>query len=415
MKRKGSKPRHFAVEALEYEWKMSKDSKGSGKTSGIDNIWPTEFAKNLDDNLRRISNEISSKNFGFKKLKVVAIPKDNGKQRIICIPTVGDRLVQRRIVRLLTTDKSEDKKYLSKKLGLENNPIIYGLGDNVRKNSGVQDAVKRVIKVRKDFPWVLKTDIQSFFDSIDRKFLNDEFKKRFKGIAFADLVEKAINCEADDRKKSLLEENGIKKGVGIRQGMPLSPILSNFFLRSFDKNVSKKIGSKNIIRYADDIIVLGKSKKECEDFHLFIEDELEKINLEIPSLSGAKSKTKIVAPNDSVTFLGIEIYKGRDGEYGQNIDPKKCEEIKVNFRTEFIFENAIKNKMTLSTLLQRFESKVRGYQEAYKGTDNLNSFITELEKIKQNSQKKLMENIFGPGVFEKLSQEQKQFLGFEKS
>ncbi len=412
MKRNREKQdRHFSIEALRIEWKLSKDK----KSAGIDNISPVEFGSDLDTNLYRIYKSIYSDSFGFRELKVIPIPKGNGKKRIICIPTVGDRLVQRVAVRLLTKDKSTNKLYLNKQLELENNPIVYGLGSLVRPNSGVEDALKKAVEIRQNFPWVLKTDIQSFFDKIDRKTLVNEFNSRFSNVpTLVRVVEKAINCESEKSKTKLLAENGIKRGVGIRQGMPLSPILSSFFLRKFDKEIRKKIGKEKIIRYADDIIAFASSEKECKEMKDIIETELNKIKLSIPSLSDDKSKTKIVHPDNSVTFLGMEIYKASDGRYGKNIDPQKCQEIEDDFRKDLSFEYAVRNNISLSKLLQRFDSKKRGYNDVYKGADNLGRFMKELEVIKYEAQKKMMQDVFGQDLFDTLSPQKKKFLGFEE-
>ncbi len=413
MKRnKEKQDRHFSIKALRTEWKLSRDK----KLAGIDDISPSQFGADLDANLYRIYKAIYSDSFGFRELKVVPISKGNGKMRIICIPTVADRLVQRVAVRLLTKDKSTNKQYLSKQLELENNPIVYGLGNLVRPNSGVEDALKKAVEIRQNFPWVLKTDIQSFFDKIDRKILIKEFNSRFSNLPILiRVVEKAINCECEqsEKNKKLLKDNDIKRGVGIRQGMPLSPILSSFFLRKFDKVIRKEIGDNRVIRYADDIIAFASSKKECEEMKNIIEKELKEIRLTIPSLSDDKSKTKILHPVDSVTFLGMEIYRGKDGKYGKNIDPKKCKEIEDEFCKELSFDYAVKNNITLSKLLQSFESKKRGYNDVYKCADNLGRFMNKLDKIKYEAQKKIMYDVFDQDLFDRLSIEKKKFLGFE--
>jgi hypothetical protein len=195
--------------------------------------------------------------------------------------------------------------------------------------------------------------------------------------------------------------------------MPLSPILSSFFLRKFDKAIRKKIGEDRIIRYADDIIAFASSKKECEEIKNIIEAELKEIRLTIPSLLDEKSKTQIVHPINSVTFLGMEIYRAKDGKYGKNIDPKKCKEIEEEFLKELNFSHAVKNGITLSKLLQRFDSKKRGYKDVYKCADNLGRFIEKLDKIKYEAQKKIMNDVFDHDLFDSLSSDKKRFLGFE--
>lgn len=414
-KLKRSTSKYYSIDALMLVWKSSPDSSGSGKAAGVDGVWPKAFAEKLSEELLRIREDILTGNYGFRKLKVFPIEKEGGKKRIICIPTVRDRLVQRLVIGYLTKNANKNKQHLQKKLGLKNNPISYGLG--LQPDTGVLDAVNHAIVLRTASPWVLKTDISAFFDKIDRKYLIETIQKRFRESSLAALVIKAIGCEADDTKpdiKQLLKENGIVKGIGIRQGMPLSPLLSNFFLREFDAAAYKKMG-KNIIRYADDIIVFAASEAECKEYEVFIRTELEKIKQEIPSLGNAESsKTNIIAPDKPVDFLGIEIYPA-DGGYGKKIRKKALARISESFENEGTYKYAKENSLTYSELIARLNDKIRSYTSYYAGTANIGDLVINLQETKLKAQTNLLKEIFGDEVLSKLSTEQLQFLGLELS
>lgn len=90
--------------ALLAAWKASRDSTTAAGRPGIDNITARQFSAKLDTNLDDIARCLKEGRYGFSKLRVVFIPKqDSDKERVICIPTVRDRIVQRAISAHLTS------------------------------------------------------------------------------------------------------------------------------------------------------------------------------------------------------------------------------------------------------------------------------------------------------------------------
>ena len=117
------------------------------------------------------------------------------------------------------------------------------------------------------------------------------------------LIRGAINCEVDTSDSAIrrvLHDNGITKGKGLRQGMPLSPILSNFVLRDFDRAYGNN--GYHLVRYADDLIVLGESRAKCQQIQDFTVLELRKLGLKV-----SETKTMICSPTEPVEFLGMEL------------------------------------------------------------------------------------------------------------
>jgi RNA-directed DNA polymerase len=205
--RTGNAPRPTKIlskTALFKAWKASRDSTAKPGRPGIDNETAQKFGAKLDNNLSNIVRQLGEGRYGFSKLRVVFIPKqDSDKERVICVPTVRDRLVQRAIVEYVT----------SRSIFPINNNSSFGF----IKGLGPQKAIKRALELRAKYDWCLKTDIQSFFDRIPRRPLKAQVDKALRGNSLRPLITKAIDCEirgnSDDKEK--LRKQGLVAGLGI--------------------------------------------------------------------------------------------------------------------------------------------------------------------------------------------------------
>jgi retron-type reverse transcriptase len=216
---------------------------------GVDGITPKQFNDNLTEQIASIRKKVSDGYF-FSALRAVSVPKkDPTKFRIICVPTIQDRVVQRALLRVIERRAS--------RLRIANDVSFGFVKDTDSTKRGAPAARAVAIQRRQTKQWVFKADISAFFDRINRRDLIVNFRRSFQLKSLMPLVEAAIACEvdaSDPRIKRILNENGIKIGEGLRQGMPLSPILSNFVLRDFDQ--AFVAARYDLVRYADDLIVL---------------------------------------------------------------------------------------------------------------------------------------------------------------
>lgn len=387
-----------SLSSLKTAWKYL-DRKAVGRRRdgvGIDNVSINEFTLNAEQNLLNIQHQMRSKSgYQFNKLKAHIIPKANGKQRVICVPTLNDRIVQRAVVDFLSNgDKCNIK-----------NTVSFGFV----RNRTVEQAVSRAKHLRHKKSWVYKTDITAFFDEIDRGILEESIEKNVKHRSLHSLLINALKCEIYEpkpyRQKVILKQ-GIKEKFGVRQGMPLSPFFANLLLKPFDSYIESC--ELKMVRYADDFVIFSKTEEGCKEIHSICKTALKDLNLQIPEIE-ENTKTQIYPPKKSAEFLGIGLVRS-DKEYKMNVLPEQMLIIKTKFFQFSDFKYLIDNYVNLSTLNKKLEGSIAGYIGSYHYADNLPEIIVEFENYK----KEILSKIYSNGLsinIDKLSSEQRYFLG----
>lgn len=401
------RPIHIASYAnLLKTWNASPDSKRKVGTAGIDQTTPAQFKNNLQRNLNDLSNALKNNQYKFSDLRPFFIEKGNGKERVIAAPTVKDRIVQRLILRQLTYDAKNKKT--RDRLGIIVENISFGIGKGM--DTGVHGAIKQAVKYRNKHSWVLKTDISAFFDNIPRETLKKLIRSRLKSSSLTPLIEQVIDCEIrvnGEEEKNKIKKNGIHHGLGLRQGMPLSPLLSNLVLNKLDKKIKRK--NYKIIRYADDLIGFGHTEEECIKIKNFIQRELKKLELEIPDLKDQETKTQIKGPNKEVIFLGVEIYKDKT-KYKCKIPKKTWDSAVQKVKNLSDADWCMHKKYTYDQVIKILNDIPSGYAAAFSDCTNLPQLVGTLKKEISSAKKQLISNIFGANVINALTLEQKRFM-----
>ena len=368
-------------ESLEKSWKrlLTKTKKSSRNTTGVDGISINDFEKDSKRLLTQLAKDIKLNLFKFSPLKPFLIPKKSGKDRLICVPTVRDRIVQRTLLDYLA-------KTYKKQI---DNEISYGF---VPERS-VKEAAEDAIKLRNLNPWVFKTDITSFFDQIPRAELESRIKKVIKQSSLHKILFQAVNCEigyATVKDKQKIIDLGIKVGKGVRQGMPLSPFFANLLLSEFDSQLTKE--NFKAIRYADDLIFFASNKNECETIAAACKAKLSEIELSIPGIE-ENSKSSIHSPLEDVDFLGLTIAHS-NGKY----ELKLSKEQRLKIRDEFLKLSSIPELVSRGLRLKDLGlivfSKKDGYLAAYDCCTNLKELEIDLNNIVQ----KVLRRIYVKGL-----------------
>ena len=364
---------------------------------GIDNETIDRVKKNERNILQSISSQLKS-DYGylFSPLKPIPQQKPSGKYRIICIPTVRDRIVQKALQIAIERKNSKYTKF---------NGINYGFV----KNYGVQDAVSNAVKLRNKHCYVYKTDISAFFDNINRQILKNEVHRKLHIPSIFKLIDAVIDTElvtTDRSTQKKINAAGIVSGKGIRQGMPLSPLFANLYLVDIDSKIISS-GMK-AVRYADDIVFFADSVDQCKKIDDFVRNELMKIQLSMPLINEENSKTRIYKPNDTLDFLGIGITKKED-DYVAVITDNQKDEIKKNIFLYSDLNYLSSREITLSQLYSILRSTIKGYEGAYVDCYNSAEISNCMNQWRKSTIRDLLLRNYALDI-NKLSANQKKFL-----
>jgi RNA-directed DNA polymerase len=273
------------IDTLHLAWESIKKNP---RSYGIDEKTIEDFKKNLRSNLRSINHKLRRDKYAFQKLRGYRHEKD-GKQRILKISTIDDRIVQKAIL-ITIKDKFPDPE------------CSYGYVED-RTIKGASDEIHRFKK--EGFTYVLEADIVKFFDRVDKKLL---LKKVKLGLGNDHSLDKLLrgfiyNKLGNQEDFSSAELETLESDViGMPQGGNLSPLCANIYLNSFDNKMLSK--GYRLIRYADDFIILCRSLDEAKDAHKFCSNIIEKeLKLELHPLESLK--TRITNFTEGFKFLGL--------------------------------------------------------------------------------------------------------------
>jgi len=227
-----------------------------------------QYGENLEANLQDLSARLHRGAYHAKPVKRAWIPKADGRQRPIGIPTLEDKIAQRAATKVLTAVYETDFKGFS-----------YGFRPG-RSAHDALDALAVGIAIRK-VGWVLDADVRSFFDTIDHEWLVKFVEHRIADPRMIRHIKKWLNAGVlEDGKRMQAEE-------GTPQGGSISPLLANIYLHyAFDLwadhwRKTQAHGNVIIVRYADDFVVGFQHRADGERFLADLRERFRRFNLEL--------------------------------------------------------------------------------------------------------------------------------------
>lgn len=332
-------------ENLEEAIKRVKSNKG---VAGVDKMTVGEIDEYFKANKETIKKRILEKKYRPQPVKRVYIPKSNGKKRPLGIPTVVDRGIQQAITQVLS--KIYDDTFSDNSFGF-------------RPNRSAQDAIMRTLDyLNEGYEWVIDLDIEAYFDTVNHDKLISILRERVSDSATLHLIRKFL--QAGIMEKGLVKANTI----GMPQGGPLSPILSNIYLDKFDKELESR--GLHFVRYADDCNIFVKSEMAANRVMKSVTSWLErKLFLKVSAI-----KTKVVHPNDG-SFLGFTYFRNSKSLKWECIPTNKSKKrLYENCRKELIRKRCVAR--TNAITFTRINQIVRGWINYFR-IGKMKGFITK--------------------------------------
>jgi len=337
-------------------WDAYKSVRANKGAAGVDGQSIAEFEADLEDNLYKLWNRLSSGSYFPPPVRRVDIPKGDGRTRPLGIPTVSDRIAQEVV-----------KRYLEPLLEPHFHSDSYGYRPGKSALDAIGVARKRCW--RHDF--VLELDIKSFFDEIDRDLLMRAIRKHTDCkwvLLYIDRWLKAPAQEADG--------NLIAREKGTPQGGVISPLLANLFLHyGFDTWMQRNHPHIPFERYADDAICHCASEEQAQSLRVALERRFADCGLRLHP-----EKTRIVYckdddrdgdyPDQSFDFLGYTFRPrrsiGRDRKPCVSFNPaasnKALKKIRRKLRATAFHRHS---EMALDQLAEKLNPFIRGWINYY--------------------------------------------------
>ena len=348
-----AKPFDISKQVVYEAWKQVKANRAS---AGIDEMTIEDFEKNLKDNLYKLWNRMSSGSYFPQAVKTVEIPKKDGGQRALGIPTVEDRIAQAVVT-----------MYLEPEIDSHFHNDSYGY----RPNKSAIEAVGVARQRCWCYDWVVDLDIRKYFDTIPHELLWRAVNKHTQCKWIHLYISRWLS--APIRR---VDGTFVNRERGVPQGGVISPLLANLFLHyAFDLWMERNYPTLPFERYADDAIVHCKSEAQARMIRRAIEKRFTECGLQVHP-----HKTKIVYcqdedrrgnyPNEQFDFLGFTFRarrsKNRFGKHFINFSPAVSKDAVTKMRREMRkWKVHLRSDKSLEDLSRMFNPILSGWITYY--------------------------------------------------
>ena len=293
------------------------------------------FAEHIEENLEFLHQALKTKTYLPSPVKRVEIDKPDGGVRLLGIPTVKDRVVQQAVVNII--EPLFDDQF---------HPSSYGYRPKKSQHMAV---AKAQLFLMSGLEHVVDMDLSKCFDTLDHEIMMNEVGKTIGDGSVLKLIEQFL-------KSGIIVDGSFESSeIGSPQGGVISPLLSNIYLNIFDQRI-KTNSSYRMVRYADDILIFTKSKRDAGNALTWATKILE----EELALTVNKRKTTITSFEEGVSFLGFVIHRNCI-----TIDPKRIVRFKDKVR-ELTKRNS---GVPMEVVIARLNRYLRGWINYYKAAN----------------------------------------------
>jgi RNA-directed DNA polymerase len=325
----------YARTNLASAWEKVARNEGA---AGVDGMTVDRYRKDVESNLTWLSEQLRAGTYRPQAIRRTYIPKADGTQRPLGIPTVRDRIVQGAIRQVI--EPIFEKQFARHSYGF-------------RPGRSCKDALRRVDELLKeDHRYVVDADLKRYFDTIPHGKLMDQVGARVADGRVLNLI------------RSFLEAN-ILEGLeswtpmaGAPQGAVLSPLLSNLYLNPLDH--AMEADGYAMVRYADDFVILCRTRDQAERALERVREWVSQAGLTLHP-----DKTRIAdTANEDFSFLGFR-FDSRGRRWPRDKSIQKLREA-IRHKTRRT------NGQSLDTIIRKINPSLRGwfgyFKHSYKTT-----------------------------------------------
>lgn len=335
-----------------------------GKAAGVDGRTLESYEETeMKNAIQETIIKMKMNRYRPQPVRRVRILKENGKERLLGIPTVIDKVVQLACTRIL--ESIFEPTFL---------PVSYGYRP-ARDAHACLKEINHIVMQRK-VNYVIEADIEGFFDTVNHDWMLRCLQERIGDPRFLRLITQFLKAGVMDgtRRTDTTE--------GTPQGGILSPVLANIYLHYildlwYTRKEQKQMkGYSQLIRYADDFVIGCQYQQEAEQTLRDLRVRLEKFGLRL-----SEEKTRVVEfgryaqvnrekrgeeKPESFDFLGFTHYCGRtqDGRFSTKVKTSR-KRMKRSLGTVQEWLKTVRNRLPMQELWPLLMMKLRGHYQYY--------------------------------------------------